>query len=180
MQRKKMPQCRCLYSKPHWDHRGYFLESFREEESVAQLGFHLFQINEVFSYYGAIRGLHMQKSPYGQAKIIQVLQGNILDIAVDVRPESTNFGQVVRNTLRAAERKKLYIPVGFLHGYAVLSATALVQYYVDAPYLPEYEVGVRYDDASLKIDWLLLEEEQLVSKKDLSLPSFEQFLDRNA
>lgn len=173
-----LPDCKLITPNVHKDHRGYFLEIFQQNDYAQVLGFHLVQINESFSHYGVIRGLHAQTKPFTQAKIIQVLSGKILDVVVDIRPDSITFGQVMTTLMNDRQKQQLLIPEGFLHGYAVLSEYATIQYYVNAPYSPGHEIGVRYDDPQLNINWMLLPSERIISEKDLSLPTYQQLISK--
>jgi dTDP-4-dehydrorhamnose 3,5-epimerase len=120
-----------------------------------------------------IRGLHFQINPYAQAKLVRVLQGEILDVAVDLRKNSPTYGQHVSVVLSAENKKQLMVPHGFAHGFSVLSETASVMYKVDQVYHKDSERGIRYDDATLAIDWQVAPKKVVVSEKDLVLPEFD-------
>lgn len=153
------------------DERGYFFESFNEKQFAEQgLPTHFVQDNQSGSSYGVIRGLHYQMHPHAQAKIIRVLQGSILDIAVDIRKNSPTWLKVFSIELSAENKKQLFIPAGFAHGFSVLSEKANVLYKCDKLYNKESEQGIRYDDPSLKIDWKIPVEKRIVSEKDRNLP----------
>jgi dTDP-4-dehydrorhamnose 3,5-epimerase len=156
------------------DERGYFYESFSQKEFKEASGIDLpfVQDNHSFSKYGVLRGLHFQKPPFEQAKLIKVIQGEIYDIAVDLRIDSPTFGKWLGFVLSAQNRKQLYIPRGFAHGFVVLSQTAEVLYKCDNFYAPQAEGGIIFNDKDLAIDWLVGEAEIVVSQKDLKLPSF--------
>ncbi len=155
------------------DERGYFFESYNKNK-LADLGIHIdfLQDNQSFSKRGVIRGLHLQMPPFAQAKLVRVLEGEILDVAVDLRKNSPTYGQHVSVVLSAANKKQLLVPHGFAHGFSVLSETASVLYKVDQKYHKESERGIRFDDATLEIDWQVNPDEVIVSEKDLILPSF--------
>ena len=166
----------CLILKPRIfeDARGYFFESFNEKtfENKTGLSGKFVQDNQSFSSYGVIRGLHAQTGPYAQAKLVHVLKGEVLDVAVDMRPNSETFGQHVAVKLSEENKLQLYIPRGFLHGFAVLSETAEFFYKCDNFYHKESEIGVMYNDSSLAIDWQIPANKQLISDKDLLLTTF--------
>ena len=130
------------------------------------------QDNQSFSKYGVIRGLHYQLNPHAQCKLVRVLQGNILDVAVDIRKNSDSFGKVFSIELSADNKKQLLIPAGFAHGFSVLSQTAVVMYKCDALYHKESETGIIYNDMDLAIDWQIPKNEEIVSDKDSILPNF--------
>lgn len=160
------------------DKRGYFYESFNQKEfSEASGGIDLpfVQDNHSFSKYGVIRGLHFQYPPHQQAKLIKVLQGQIYDVVVDLRNNSSTFGLWRGFRLSAENKKQLYVPRGFAHGFVVLSQTAEVLYKCDNFYAPQSEGGIVFNDKTLSINWILKEEDVTVSEKDLKLPSFLEF-----
>lgn len=153
------------------DSRGYFFESFsagRFEEEVCRTVF--VQDNESFSRYGVLRGLHYQLPPYTQAKLVRVVRGRVLDVAVDIRQGSPTFGQHVAVELSGENKLQLFLPKGFAHGFAVLSEEAVFQYKCDAYYAPEYEGAIRYDDPALGIDWRLPADDIILSEKDKRHP----------
>ncbi|MEC5166462.1 dTDP-4-dehydrorhamnose 3,5-epimerase [Flavobacterium sp. PL11] len=155
------------------DERGYFFEAhnkakFKEHE----ISYNFIQDNQSFSTKGVIRGLHLQIAPFAQAKLVRVLQGEILDVAVDLRKNSPTYGQHFSVVLSAENKKQLMVPHGFAHGFSVLSDTASVLYKVDQVYDKNSERGIRYDDASLAIDWQINPDDVIVSEKDLILPAF--------
>lgn len=153
------------------DERGYFFESYNEQtfhkEGVAN---RFVQDNQSFSKYGVIRGLHYQLDPYPQTKLVRVLQGRILDVAVDIRQGSPTFGKYVSVELSSDNKRQLLVPRGFAHGFSVLSETAEVSYKCDGFYDKASEGGIRYDDPQLNIDWQLPPDKAIVSVKDLQLP----------
>jgi dTDP-4-dehydrorhamnose 3,5-epimerase len=132
------------------------------------------QDNQSFSTRGVIRGLHLQINPYAQAKLVWVLQGEILDVAVDLRKNSPTYGKHVSVVLSADNKKQLMVPHGFAHGFSVLSETASVMYKVDQVYHKDSERGIRFDDATLNIDWQVKPEEVILSEKDIVLPGFDE------
>lgn len=155
------------------DARGYFFEAYNQAR-FEQNGiiYRFIQDNQSFSKRGVIRGLHLQANPFAQAKLVRVLQGEILDVAVDLRKNSPTYGQHLSVVLSADNKKQLMVPHGFAHGFSVLSETASVLYKVDQVYHKDSERGIRYDDPALGIDWKLRPEEIIVSDKDLVLPDF--------
>ena len=153
------------------DSRGYFYESYNEKE-FADLGINIrfVQDNESSSLYGVVRGLHYQLTPYAQAKLMRVLEGRILDIAVDIRRGSPSFGKFFSIELTAENKKQLFIPSGFAHGFSVLSKKAVVLYKCSDFYNKESEAGIRFDDLQLGIDWQIPADKAIISDKDRSLP----------
>jgi dTDP-4-dehydrorhamnose 3,5-epimerase len=166
----------CLIIKPSLfeDSRGYFFESFNQKtfEDKTGLSGNFVQDNQSFSSYGVIRALHAQKGEFAQAKLVRVLSGKVLDVAVDARKGSSTYGQHVAVELSAENKLQLYVPRGFLHGFSVLSDTAEFFYKCDNYYNKESEQGIMYNDPELNINWNIPEEKQLVSSKDLILNSF--------
>jgi len=157
------------------DERGFFFESYNEQTFQKQgLGMRFVQDNQSFSYYGVIRGLHYQLEPHAQTKLVRVLEGRVLDVAVDIRKGSPTFGKYLAVELSAENKLQLLIPRGFAHGFSVLSETAQLSYKCDGLYSKESEGGIRYDDAQLNIDWQVPAGKAIVSVKDLELPSFAQ------
>lgn len=159
--------CQLITAPRYRDHRGVFSILFDAQSYQSRFQFTLQQINEVYSKYGVIRGLHAQRSPWTQAKIIQVLEGEILDVAVDVRKKSPQQGQVTQIYLTSEANTQFFIPKGFFHGYAVLSEKAWVRYYVDEPYAPDQEVILQYSDPDLNIKWPIPNNQRILSQKDL-------------
>ena len=167
--------CFIIEPKVIVDERGYFMESFNEktfQEGVGQK-VHFVQDNQSFSSKGVLRGLHYQTGNYAQAKLVRVLSGEVLDVAVDIRPESTTFGQHVSILLSGDNQKQFFIPRGFAHGFLVLSDTATFFYKCDNFYNKESEGGIMYNDANLKIDWQFPIENIIISEKDTLLPNIE-------
>jgi len=157
------------------DARGYFFEAYNKAKFHESGIKHQFiQDNQSFSKRGVIRGLHLQINPFAQAKLVRVLEGKILDVAVDLRKNSPTYGQYFSVVLSADNKKQLMVPHGFAHGFSVLSETASVLYKVDQMYHKESERGIRYDDPTLAIDWQLNPNEVIVSEKDVILPGFNE------
>jgi len=153
------------------DERGYFFESFNR--SLFEQGgiiADFVQDNQARSAYGVLRGLHYQVEPYAQAKLVRVLEGEVLDIAVDIREGSPTCGQAYSLLLSAENKYQLFIPRGFAHGYVVFSETAEFFYKCDNYYSKEHEGGIRFDDPALDIDWGLGREDMILSEKDKGLP----------
>lgn len=153
------------------DARGYFFESFNQrefEEKVAPVVF--VQDNESKSSYGVVRGLHYQKPPYTQSKLVRVVKGAVLDVAVDVRKGSPTFGQHVAVELTGENHRQFFIPRGFLHGFSVLSEEVVFQYKCDNFYAPASEGAVAWDDSDLGIDWRIPAEQVILSEKDRHHP----------
>ena len=149
------------------DERGYFFESFSQREfneQVAEVTF--VQDNESKSSYGVVRGLHYQLPPYTQAKLVRVVEGEVLDVVVDLRKNSATFGKHVAVVLSGENKRQFFIPKGFAHGFAVLSPQAVFQYKCDNYYAPQYESGIQFDDPALGIDWKIPEAEMILSAKD--------------
>ena len=157
------------------DSRGYFFESYNEKVfREAGIDLRFVQDNQSSSTYGVIRGLHYQLPPFAQAKLVRVLSGKILDAAVDIRKGSPTYGKTYCLELSAENRKQLFIPVGFAHGFSVLSDKAEVLYKCDQFYNRESDAGIRYDDPTLAIDWMVPEEKRIISDKDKILPRLEE------
>jgi dTDP-4-dehydrorhamnose 3,5-epimerase len=155
------------------DDRGYFLESFNLQEFEENIGpIKFIQDNESKSSKGVLRGLHFQKPPFNQAKLVRCIEGRVLDVTVDIRKGSHTYGKHVAIELSGENKKQVFVPKGFAHGFSVLSKTAVVSYKVDNRYSPEHDAGIRFDDEALKIDWGLTQEEVQLSEKDKDLPSF--------
>lgn len=156
------------------DARGYFTENFRQDKLDAFLGFNInfCQDNESKSSFGVLRGLHYQLAPHAQTKLVRVIQGSVLDVAVDMREGSPTFGQHVMIELTAENKKQLLVPRGFAHGFVVLSKEAIFTYKVDNYYSPECDRGIAFDDATLAIDWQLKTSDLQLSTKDTQQPLF--------
>ena len=155
------------------DARGYFFEGYNKNK-MRSLGIDIefVQDNQSFSQRGTLRGLHYQNPPYAQTKLVRVLQGEIMDVAVDLRKDSPTYGQHFAIRLSAENKKQLLVPQGFAHGFSVLSETAVVLYKCDQFYNKASEGGIRFDDPTLNIDWGMDLKEAIVSEKDLVLPDF--------
>ena len=156
------------------DERGYFMESYNKTKLV-ELGINIdfVQDNQSFSKKGTLRGLHYQNPPFAQTKLVRVLEGQIIDVAVDLRKDSSTYGQSYAVLLTSENKKQLLVPQGFAHGFSVVSETAVVMYKCDQFYDKASEGGIRFDDSKLNIDWGLYLKEAIVSEKDLVLPDFE-------
>lgn len=154
------------------DSRGYFFESFNEREfqSLTGLAVHFVQDNESRSSYGVVRGLHFQKAPYAQSKLVRVVEGEVLDVAVDIRPGSPTYGRHVAVRLSGESHRQLFLPKGMAHGFAVLSPVAVFQYKCDDFYHPEAEGAVAWDDPALAIDWQVPARSVVLSDKDRRHP----------
>jgi len=164
-----------LEPKVFGDARGYFLESY-SAKLLADAGIHTVfrQDNQSFSKYGVIRGLHFQLNPHSQTKLIRAVEGAIYDVALDLRKGSPTFGKWFGLELSAQNRRQLYIPHGFAHGFAVLSEQTTILYKCDNFYYPQSEGGVLYNDPALGIDWKVDADRATISDKDKILPTFEQ------
>ena len=158
------------------DARGYFFESYnaRDFAEVADVTF--VQDNESRSCYGVVRGLHFQKPPYAQSKLVRVVEGCVLDVAVDIRRGSPTYGHHVAVELSAENHRQFFMPQGFAHGFAVLSETAVFQYKCDNLYHPESEGALAWDDPTLAIDWQLPVDKVILSDKDRHHPLFKDFI----
>ncbi len=153
------------------DARGYFFESWKQAEFNENVGpVNFIQDNESKSSYGVLRGLHYQKGDLSQAKLVHVIKGKVMDVAVDIRKSSPTFGQHVMVELSDENKRQLFIPHGFAHGFLVLSDEAIFTYKVDRPYAPQSEAGIRWDDPALGIDWPVNKSQVLTSEKDLCQP----------
>lgn len=153
------------------DSRGYFFESFSQRDFDAQVApVRFVQDNESRSCYGVVRGLHFQRSPFAQAKLVRCVRGAVLDVAVDIRRGSPTFGQHVAVELTEENHRQLFIPRGFAHGFSVLSDVALFQYKCDNPYAPQSEGAIAWDDPALGIDWRIPAPRILLSAKDAAHP----------
>lgn len=159
------------------DARGYFFESFSQrefEEKVSKINF--VQDNESMSSYGVMRGLHFQRPPYTQSKLVRCVKGTVLDVAVDIRKGSPTYGQHVSVELSEDNHRQFFIPQGFAHGFAVLSETAIFQYKCDNFYHPEADGGISILDESLGIDWRIPTDKAILSEKDTKHPLLEDFM----
>lgn len=173
---KNLLGCYIIEPKVIYDERGYFMESFNEkqfQEGIEQ-PVHFVQDNQSFSIKGALRGLHYQTGVHAQAKLVRVLEGEVLDIAVDIRPNSATFGQHISVVLSRENQVQLFIPKGFAHGFVVLSDTATFFYKCDNLYHKKSEGGIIYSDPKINIDWHFPVLEAIVSEKDQQLPTLEK------
>lgn len=154
------------------DARGYFFESFNAREFAQATGIDVtfVQDNESMSHYGVLRGLHYQQPPYAQSKLVRVVEGSVLDVAVDIRKGSPTYGQYVAVELSAENHHQFYMPKGIAHGFSVLSEKVIFQYKCDEFYAPQSEGAIAWDDPDLNIDWLLPRDKILLSEKDRHHP----------
>jgi dTDP-4-dehydrorhamnose 3,5-epimerase len=176
VQETKLKGCFILEPKVFEDGRGYFFESFNQDTFNNLIGENItfIQDNESYSSKGVLRGLHYQTGKYAQAKLVRVIKGKVLDIAVDIRKDSPTFGEHVSLELSEDNKLQLFIPRGFAHGFIVLSDTAIFSYKCDNFYNKESEGGIIYNDKDLNIDWVLSENEFIVSEKDILLKPLSQ------
>jgi dTDP-4-dehydrorhamnose 3,5-epimerase len=172
-----LKDCFIIHEKVNGDARGYFIETYNQRDFKAATGLDIefVQDNQSRSSKGVLRGLHMQRGASAQAKLVRVLEGAVLDIAVDLRKGSPSFGQHFAIELTADNHKQFFVPAGFAHGFVVLSETATFFYKVDKFYEPGNEVGIMYNDNDLNIDWRLSESEIILSEKDKTLGSFAEY-----
>jgi dTDP-4-dehydrorhamnose 3,5-epimerase len=172
-----LKDCFIIHEKVNGDARGYFIETYNSRDFKAATGLDIefVQDNQSRSSKGVLRGLHMQKGAAAQAKLVRVLEGTVLDIAVDLRKGSPSFGQHFAIELTADNNKQFYVPAGFAHGFVVLSEYATFFYKVDKFYEPGNEVGIMYNDKDLNIDWQLPTSELIFSEKDKTLGSFAEY-----
>lgn len=158
------------------DSRGYFFESFSQREFEEKIGpINFVQDNESKSSYGVMRGLHFQRPPYTQSKLVRCVRGAVLDVVVDIRKGSPNYGQHVAVELTEDNHRQFFIPKGFAHGFSVLSDTAVFQYKCDEFYRPEADGGISILDASLNIDWCIPTDKAILSEKDTKHPMLKDF-----
>lgn len=162
--------------KVHGDSRGYFVETFRQDKLEEFLGYQInfCQDNESKSSKGVLRGLHYQLPPYAQTKLVRVIHGRVLDVAVDIRKNSPTFGKYVSVELSGENKKQLLIPRGFAHGFVVLEDDTVFAYKVDNYYSPQCDRGIAFDDKNLNIDWILKKEELNLSPKDTKQPKLNE------
>ena len=166
-----------LEPKLFGDSRGYFLESFNKknfEDNISAIDF--VQDNESKSKYGVVRGLHFQKPPFDQAKLVRVTRGAVLDVAVDIRKNSKTYGKHIAIELSEENHRQLFIPRGFAHGFSVLTEDVIFQYKCDNFYSPVNEGAILWNDKTLDIDWMIPTDQSIVSEKDLLNPSFDEFI----
>lgn len=161
------------------DNRGYFFESFSQREFESVIGPVTFvQDNQSKSSYGVVRGLHFQKPPHAQAKLVRVVKGKVLDVAVDLREDSPTFGKYMAVELSDENHRQVFIPKGFAHGFSVLSEEAVFQYKCDEYYAPESEAAIAWDDQGLNIDWKVPAEDVVLSAKDRNHPSLKDYISK--
>ncbi len=166
----EIEDCVIIEPKVFGDHRGYFFESFNQkqfEEHIGKVDF--VQDNESRSSRGVLRGLHFQLPPYNQAKLVRCIEGEVLDIAVDLRKDSPTFKKYVAVKLSSENKRQLFVPRGFAHGFVVLSETAIFSYKVDNWYAPEHDFGIIWNDPEIGVDWQMQDSEVLLSDKDKAL-----------
>ena len=177
--RTNIPDVVICEPKVHGDDRGYFVETFRADKLEEFLGYKLnfTQDNESKSSKGVLRGLHYQLPPHAQTKLVRVISGRVLDVAVDIRRNSPTFGQHVAVELSADNKKQMLVPRGFAHGFVVLEDDTIFAYKVDNYYSPECDRGIAFDDESLNIDWILEKEELKLSDKDTKQPKLNETKD---
>ncbi len=158
------------------DARGYFMEAFKQSEFEQHIGkVNFIQDNESCSSKGVLRGLHYQLAPYSQSKLVRVITGRVLDVAVDLRAGSPTFGKYVSVELSAENKRQFFIPQGFAHGFHVLSDEAIFTYKVDNPYMPSHEKGLRFDDPAIGVDWGITDIDAVnLSEKDTKAPLFSE------
>ncbi len=171
----KLEGCYIIEPKIINDDRGYFMESFNEITFEKGIGVkvHFVQDNQSYSSKGVLRGLHYQTGDHAQAKLVRVLSGEVLDIAVDIRPNSKTYGEYISVLLSGTNQKQIFVPRGFAHGFLVLSDTATFFYKCDNYYNKESEGGIIYNDKSLNIDWNLKHQELIISEKDKVQPTLD-------
>jgi len=174
-----IPEVIVVKPEVHGDSRGYFVETFRQDLLEEVLGYtvNFVQDNESKSSKGVLRGLHFQLGPYAQSKLVRVIEGAVLDVAVDIRQGSETFGQHVSVELTGENKKQVFVPRGFAHGFIVLSDKATFAYKVDNYYSPKCDRGLAFDDPKLNIDWRLPTKELKLSDKDTRQPSFSEFME---
>lgn len=172
-----IPEVVIIEPKVFGDHRGYFFESFNQkefEENIGEINF--IQDNESKSSFGVLRGLHFQKPPYTQAKLVRCIKGRVLDVAVDIRKKSPTYGKHVIVELSEENKRQLFVPRGFAHGFVVVSDEAIFSYKVDNWYAPKYDAGIIWNDPKLNIDWKINPEDVMLSSKDQQLPTFKELV----
>ena len=174
--RTAIPDVVIIEPKVHGDSRGYFVETFRQDKLEEFLGYQInfCQDNESKSSKGVLRGLHYQLPPHAQTKLVRVIHGRVLDVAVDIRKNSPTFGKYVAVELSGENKKQLLIPRGFAHGFVVLEDDTVFAYKVDNYYSPECDRGIAFDDKNLNIDWILKKEELNLSAKDTKQPKLNE------
>ncbi|WP_081208127.1 dTDP-4-dehydrorhamnose 3,5-epimerase [Salegentibacter sediminis] len=178
MQVKETPLKDCFIIKPDIfrDKRGLFLESYHKKKFIDLTGItkEFVQDNQSISTHGVLRGMHYQRGEFGQTKLVRAIYGKVLDVVVDLRPESPTFKQVFKTILDDVNLHQLYIPKGFGHGFVTLSETSVFAYKCDEYYHPDAEAGIIYNDPDLAIDWEFPEEKMIISDKDLAQPKLKE------
>jgi dTDP-4-dehydrorhamnose 3,5-epimerase len=181
IQPTELPDVYIIEPQVYRDERGYFFETFNLDRLQSVIGvFNITQSNQSKSKAGVIRGLHFQKPPFTQAKLVHVIKGAVLDVIVDIRTDSPTFGQHMSVVLDGQNKTQLFIPRGFAHGFITLTKDALFQYIIDNQYAPNFESGIRFDDETLKIGWKknntywLKKSGIIVGEKDKKLPTFSE------
>jgi dTDP-4-dehydrorhamnose 3,5-epimerase len=173
--RLEIPDVALIKPKVFKDERGFFMEVFKKEDfENAGIDFLPVQENHSKSKYGVLRGLHFQKEPYQQAKMVRCIKGKVFDVVVDIRKDSPTFGKYISIILSSANRFVLFIPKGFAHGFEVLSREADIIYLVDTPYRKEYNLGIIWNDEDLNIDWPI--KRPILSEKDKNLPRLKEVI----
>ena len=174
--RTAIPDVVIIEPKVHGDSRGYFVETFRQDKLEEFLGYQInfCQDNESKSSKGVLRGLHYQLPPHAQTKLVRVIHGRVLDVAVDIRKNSPTFGKYVAVELSGENKKQLLVPRGFAHGFVVLEDDTVFAYKVDNYYSPECDRGIAFDDKNLNIDWILNHDELNLSSKDTKQPKLNE------
>ncbi|HAA12563.1 MAG TPA: dTDP-4-dehydrorhamnose 3,5-epimerase [Cytophagales bacterium] len=179
MQVEKSPLAGCLVLTPRIfnDHRGWFIESFNQKTWDEALGQEMnwVQDNHSVSHRGVLRGLHFQNGEFAQAKLVRVVQGEVIDIAVDLRKDSPTYKQSFATRLSADNQRQIFVPRGFGHGFVALQENTVLLYKCDNYYAPQAEGGIRFDDPDLNLDWGLPHDELILSDKDLKLPSLKEW-----
>jgi len=170
---QSIPEVLLIEPTIHSDERGYFLEAFRQDLLEKAVGhkINFIQDNESESFKGTLRGLHFQSPPFTQSKLVRVIKGKILDVAVDIRKNSPNFGKHIAIELSQENKKQIFMPKGFAHGFIVLSDGAIISYKVDSYYSAEHNEGIAYNDKDINIDWRFSKEEIILSKVDQNYPN---------
>ena len=174
VEKTKLEGCFLISPSVHQDERGLFIESFNKKnfETAIADQIHFVQDNHSVSKKNVLRGLHYQEGMHSQAKLVRVVQGSVLDVCVDIRPDSKTFGKHFSIVLNSTEHKQLFIPRGFAHGFLTLEDNTIFNYKCDNYYNQESERGIRFDDSTLNIDWGILSSQVIVSDKDKRLPEF--------
>ena len=177
--RTEIPDVIIIEPKLYEDDRGYFFEIYRQDKLEKFLGYkvNFCQDNESKSFKGVLRGLHYQLYPFAQTKLVRVIKGRVLDVAVDIRKNSPTFGKYVSIELSEENKKQLFIPRGFAHGFVVLEDDTIFSYKVDNYYSPDNDRGINFNDEALKIDWLLAKDELKLSEKDKLQPKLNEVTD---